>query len=767
MDQDQIRHLEQQLTLEEKASLCSGAEMFSTQAIERLGIPSFRLSDGPNGLRLQLGKQDFSGRNKSVQAICYPPSCTVGSSFHPELVEEMGKDLGRICQANDVQVLLGPGICQKRSPLCGRNFEYFSEDPLVSGVLGSAYVKGVQSEGVGVSLKHFLANSQESRRRTENSVLDERTLREIYASAFERVVKESHPWTVMAAYNQVNGIYATESPAILKDLLRSEWGFDELVVSDWMAVHDRVASIRGGCDLTMPCDKNHDHLLVEAVQNGTLDEKELDECCCAIIALAFKAQENRHPDTVYDYEAGHALARRIAEEGMVLLKNSEHILPLDPNRRIAVIGKFAEEPRYQGAGSSKVEPYHVPTMPEVTAAYPNITYAEGFGFGGTADQAKLEEAVNAASAAEIAVVIAGLPPVMESEGYDRWIMKLPECQNELIEQVCKVQKNTIVILENGSPVDMPWIDQPMAVLKAYLGGEAACEAIFDLLQGKVNPSGHLAESFPVKVEDNPSYLYWPSEDDLVEYREGVFTGYRYYTSAHQKTLFPFGYGLSYSEFRYSDLKLSSDQFKAGETMTAQVSVTNVSKIPGYVLVQLYVGTDISRTGIRRPVRELRGFKKIYLNAGETETVSFELSKRSFAVWDLSAHTWRVPGGHYELQIGLNAEEIVLSAGLAVQDEYIPVPHHYSIMTPIMDIVKIPAGKQLVDRLMPSFRAVIAKLSTAAASAETDIPYGDLRPDTVGLMAEPLQTLQRFAQGMTEEDWEKFFQEINHQEKGEY
>lgn len=487
--QDEISDIVSQMTLEEKASLCSGADMFATQPIERLGIPAFYMTDGPHGLRKQEGETDFMGKNESIPATCFPAACLTGSSFDPALIKEIGRMLGRACQANDVQMILGPGVNIKRSPLCGRNFEYFSEDPLVSGTMGAAYVEGVQQEGVGACLKHFFANNQETRRRTQTSNMDERTLREIYLPAFEQVIREAAPWGVMTSYNKVNGRYVNESPAWCLDMLRSEFGFQGLTVSDWAAVHDRVAVLAAGNELTMPADKENDRLLVEAVQNGSLDEAALDAACADIIAAALRGQSEKKTGSAYDFEAGHALARRAAAESMVLLKNEDSVLPLDPQKNIVVIGGFAAEPRYQGAGSSRVNAWKVPTLPEVTEGLTNITYVKGFGMDDVTDENLQREAVEAAQNAELAVVLAGLPPVMEGEGFDRWVMKLPKCQNTLIEKVCDAQPNTIVVLQNGGPVELPWAERPKAILEAYLGGEAVSEAIWDVLTGAVNPGG--------------------------------------------------------------------------------------------------------------------------------------------------------------------------------------------------------------------------------------------------------------------------------------
>lgn len=763
MEKEKIRKLLAQMTLEEKASLCSGADMFASKGIERLGIPAIHMSDGPHGLRKQEGAQDFMGKNESVAATCFPAACTTGCSFDTDLLEEMGKRLGQNCRKEDIQVLLGPGINIKRSPLCGRNFEYFSEDPYLSGRLGAAYVNGVQSEGVGTSLKHFAANNQETRRRTEDSLMDERTMREIYTSAFEYVVKKAKPWTVMASYNKIDGTYMTENRRYLIDLLRGEWGYDGMVVSDWAAVHDRVEAVKGGCALTMPSDTAHDSLLAEAVKNGSLEESVLDERCMELLELAFRCQESQKTGTEYDYEKAHREAVRIASESMVLLKNEEHILPLDPSAKLALIGKFAEESRYQGSGSSRVNPYRVTNILETAEAEKknNIVYAQGFGFAQEPDETMETEAVKAAQEADAAVIFAGVPEVMESEGFDRWCMKLPACQNRLIEKICEVQPNTIVVLQNGGVVEMPWVSGPKAILEAYLGGEGAAEAIWAILTGAVNPSGRLAETFPKKLEDNPSYLYWPGEGDRVEYPEGVFVGYRYYETKKMDVLFPFGHGLSYTEFAYSNLQTDRENIDASfyETdgeIKVSVDVKNIGARPGKEVVQLYVGVVPLSMDVKRPVRELKGFQKVALEPGETRRVEFTLTKREFAVWDKGCRAFRVPGGTYQIQIGRSVRDIVQSRCVTAEDEYLPESKVYNIMTPVCDIRKHPVGKAFLERIMPAVDAVIQRMG----KKEVEMPYVELMPKTMGLEAEPLQTIMRMTPQIGRREWEKFFEEIN-------
>lgn len=757
IEKDTIRALIKQLSLEEKASLCSGASMFDTQSIDRLGIPAISMADGPHGLRKQAGKQDFLGHNESLPAVCFPAACATGCSFDPRLIQRLGHALGKACRAAQVQLILGPGINIKRNPLCGRNFEYFSEDPLVSGKLGAAYVNGVQEEGVGACLKHFFANNQEYRRRTQSSELDERTMRELYLPAFEYVVRHAEPWAVMNSYNKVNGRYVNETPNYCTDLLRGEWGFDGAVISDWAAVHDRTAALSGGTDLTMPSDKENDRLIVDAVKNGTLSEQRLDDACFNIIALAMRGMEEQQTEE-YDFEKAHAFAREVAGECMVLLKNEEQILPLDENKRIAVIGAFAAQPRYQGAGSSKVNAWKVPALPEVTKHLPNVEYSSGFGMTDHTDPAQQAQALELAKKSDIAVIIAGLPPVMEGEGFDRWVMKLPQCQNELIEAVCAVQPNTIVVLQNGGAVELPWAEKPKAILECYLGGEAVCEALWDVLSGKTSPSGHLAETFPMRLEENPSYLFWPGEGDRSEYREGVFVGYRYYATREMNVRYPFGHGLTYTEFSFEDLRLNRTSFSKGETVQATVTVKNIGARTGKALVQLYVGAPFGSLKQRCPLRELRAFEKVELLPGESRDITITLDEQAFSHWDERAHCMRVMGGRYTVEIGESAQRILLSAPLDVQDEYIPDGTRYTMMSPICDVRRHPAGRVFWEKAEPMVNAIIAQMGMK--DAQMQVPYADKKPPETGLMAEPLQTLQRMLRQVTPEEWEQLLKELN-------
>lgn len=622
MTRTELEELCAKMTLEEKAGLCSGSDFWHTKPVEHLGIPAMMVSDGPHGLRKQKDEGDHLGVNDSIKAVCFPTGCTIAASFDRDLIREMGEALGTSCQAEGVGVILGPAVNIKRSPLCGRNFEYYSEDPYVAGEMAASYIEGVQSKHVGTSIKHFMANSQETRRMSSDSRVDGRTMREIYLPAFETAVKKSKPWTVMCSYNRINGTYAAENKWLLTELLRDEWGFDGFVVSDWGAVNDRVAGVKAGLDLEMPPSFGvNDKLIVEAVKNGTLEEKVLDEAVIRILNIIYRYMEHRDKTAVFDRDAQHDLSRKAAEESLVLLKN-DGVLPLKKEQKIAIIGQYAKKPRYQGGGSSHINSHKVSGMLDFVQDMKNVTYAQGYDdrleeaddmAGGRADsidpksadiaKALLDEAVQAAKEAEVAVIFAGLPDSFESEGYDRKHMRMPDSQNLLIHEIAKVQPNTIVVLHNGSPVEMPWVDEVKGILEAYLGGEAVGEAEYNILFGNVNPSGKLAETFPLRLEDNPSYLYYIGEGDMTEYREGVFVGYRYYDTKKMQTLFPFGHGLSYTEFAYSNLRLERDS-DVKDQVSRQGAVGNVAEgdlsIDGTLRIKdtdrLKVSIDITNTG---------------------------------------------------------------------------------------------------------------------------------------------------------------------------
>lgn len=712
---NKIKELISNMTLEEKASLCSGADFWHTKGIERLGINQSMVSDGPHGLRKQDMAGDHLGINDSIKAVCFPAGCATAASFNKELMTMMGETLGNECQAEGVSVILGPAVNIKRSPLCGRNFEYYSEDPLVASEIAGAVIKGVQSKNVGTSVKHFLANNQEHRRMSSSSEVDERTLREIYLAAFEGPVVKEKPWTVMCSYNKINGVYAAENKTYLTDVLRGEWGFDGYVVSDWGAVNDRVRDLEAGLDLEMPGSGGvNDKLIVEAVQNGTLDEKVIDTTCERILNIVYRFKENRDNSAVFDRDIDHEISRKVAQESIVLMKN-DSILPLCENDEIAFIGKFAAKPRYQGGGSSHINSHKVISAMDEVKGMSNITYAQGY--IDEVDEIKedlIKEAVEVAKKAKIAVIFAGLPDNFESEGYDRTHMRMPDCQNALIDAVCEVQPNTVVVLHNGSPVEMPWENKVAGIVEAYLGGQAIGSAVVDVLFGKVNPSGKLPETFPLKLEDNPSYLYYLGEGDTVEYREGVFVGYRYYDTKKMDVLFPFGHGLSYTTFEYSNMIVSKDSIKDIDTLTITVDVTNTGNMAGKEVVQLYVAPKNSK--VIRPVKELKGFEKVSLEVGETKAVSFTLNKRAFAYWNVDIHDWYVESGVYDILLGKSSRDIELSSEIKVQST-VKVPKKYTMDTIFADFMEDTQAKEMIEPLMNSITIFSGEDSNEAISSD--------------------------------------------------
>ena len=642
------------MTLEEKARAVEGKLFWFTQAYPELGIPEIQVSDGPHGLRKMYGE------GKTITSVCFPAASASACSFDTELLEEIGHTLGKECQAENVGVILGPAVNIKRSPLCGRNFEYISEDPYVAGKLSAALIRGVQAENVGTSIKHFAANNQEFERMYGSSEVDERTLREIYFPAFEIAVKESQPWTVMCSYNRINGTYSSENPWLLTDVLRKEWGFEGLVMSDWGAVSDRIAGIAAGLDLDMPGSGGVNNAsIVKAVQEGTLSEEALDAAVANILRMVDRFVSGRKEET-FDPEADHAKAVDAAKECIVLLKNEEKVLPLAKEEKVALIGGFAESPRYQGGGSSHINSFRVVSALSVAERYGAFTYNRGFSpEKDETDEELQKEALAAAAEADKIVVFAGLPDVFESEAYDREHLQLPACQNRLITQLTTLGKPVIVVLHNGSPVEMPWADDVAGIVEAYLGGEGIGEAVMDVLYGHVNPSGKLAESFPRKLSDNPSYLNFPGTGHKVNYAEGVFVGYRYYDTKQMDVRFPFGYGLSYTDFRYANLRVSRDSFTASEGVTVSVDVTNTGDRAGKEIVQLYVA---DRTGSAvRPVHELKGFCKLSLEPGEMKTATFKLDSRAFSWYDTESGDWYAANGSYTIEVGRSSRQIEYTA----------------------------------------------------------------------------------------------------------
>lgn len=660
MEAKKIKALVKKMTLEEKVSMLSGSDFWHTQGIERLDIPEVMVSDGPHGLRKQNLEADNLGVNNSIKAVCFPTGVSLASSFDTDLVYKVGEVLGNECQAENLAAILGPANNIKRSPLCGRNFEYLSEDPYLSGKIAAAHINGVQSQGVGTSLKHFCANNQEFCRNSYDSRIEERAFREIYLKAFEIAVKESKPWTVMCAYNLVNGIQASENKRILTDILRDEWGFDGIVMSDWGAVNHRPEGIVAGLDLEMPSSEGaHDPVVIEAVKNGTLSEADIDKCVERVLDFVYKAIENHKEDAVWDKDADHLLTREVAENCMVLLKNEEKVLPLEGTDYVLFVGGFAKKPRYQGGGSSHINSTKVDTVQLATQGNSKVLFEEGFSSeDDVKDDRLFARAIEKAKMVDKVVIFAGLPDSFESEGYDREHMRLPNVQNELIEEIAKVNDHVIVVLENGSPVEMPWVDKVQGILETYLAGQGVGVATVQILYGNVNPSGRLAETFPLKLEDNPSYLEFGGDSKIIDYREGIFVGYRYYTKKNMPVLFPFGHGLSYSDFEYGKLNIDKTDMKDTDTVEVTIDIKNISNVGGKEVVQVYVEPDVKDTKVRRAVRELRAFTKIAIAPGEKKTVTFTLDKSAFAYYDTDINDWYVEAGDYKIEICKNAEEVI-------------------------------------------------------------------------------------------------------------
>jgi beta-glucosidase len=746
------------LTLEEKASLCSGLGFWRLKGIERLGIPSIMVTDGPHGLRKQEGNADHLGIYDSVPATCFPSAAGMASSWNRDLIFNVGVALGEECQAEDVAILLGPGANIKRSPLCGRNFEYFSEDPYLSSEMAANHIKGVQSQGVGTSLKHFAANNQEHRRMSIDAIVDERTLREIYLASFEGPVKEAKPWTVMAAYNKVNGEYASENEYLLKDILKDEWGFEGIVVSDWGAVNEREKALNNGLELEMPANSVGDQKIVNAIKNGQLSEEELDKAVERLLTIIFKAVDHKKENATYSREAHHHLAREVARESMVLLKNEDQILPLKREGTIAIIGEFVKKPRFQGGGSSHIVPTKLENILveiESISGNANVIYAQGYNLDSdTVNEKLINEAKEVAAGADTAVLFVGLPESYESEGYDREHLRIPENHVQLIEAIAEVNQNIVVVLSNGSPIIMPWIDQVKGLLEGYLGGQALGGAIADLLFGDANPSGKLAETFPQKLSDNPSFLNFPGDGDKVEYKEGIFVGYRYYDKKEIDPLFPFGYGLSYTNFEYSNLIIDKKEIKDTETVSVRLKVKNSGSVPGKEVVQLYI-KDVAST-VSRPEKELKGFEKVELQPGEQKTVTFVLDKRSFAYYNVHLKDWHVETGEFEVLIGKSSREIVLSDKIQVQSSVLvqkPVDRN----TTLGEIFANPVLSEIAKQF-------VGKLSQTSEKQKASANDDEAKMNNAMMESVPLRAIVNYSQGkFTEEMLAGMIQLLNDQQ----
>ncbi len=677
---DKIKEVIAEMTLEDKIKLCSGAGFWESECMEQYGIPSFFMSDGPHGLRTQKNESDHLGINKSEKSTCFPTASASASSWNPALLYEMGKAIGEEALAHGVDVVLGPGVCMKRNPLCGRNFEYFSEDPYLAGVMGTNWIRGVQETGVGTSLKHYAANNQEQERMRGDSMVDERALREIYLSAFETAVREGRPDTVMCSYNKINGTFSSDNKKLLTDILRDEWGFEGLVVTDWGAMNDRIKAFQAGCDLEMPnsCGM-FDAEVKQAVEEGRLAEEDIDACAERIIRLARKAQETRRKipgGYTFDAEAHHELAKKIAAESAVLLKNDGELLPLQKTAKIALCGAMAETVRYQGAGSSHINPTKLSNLrAAMEAAGGTVAYYPAYEPGGEKNEKELKRAVEGAKEADAAVLVVGLPDAYESEGYDRKNMAMPESHCELVTEIAKVNPNIIVVLMGGSPVELPWLADAKAVLNMYLGGQAVGEAGADLLYGAVNPGGKLAETWPVSYKDCSSSETFGVNPRQVEYAESIYVGYRYYEKAGIPVRFAFGHGLSYTQFALSELTVKSGEHPAGADfvwnpseedaeLTVSCRVKNTGDRAGAEVVQIYTA-DLTPDSFKAK-KELKGFGKVYLEPGEEKEVTVALNRRAFAHYDVNTGAWEVLMGRYQIQAGTSSADICLTQDIRVQ-----------------------------------------------------------------------------------------------------
>ena len=688
------------MKLEEKAALLSGKGEWQTWDFERLGIPSMYCSDGPNGVRRQAGAGDHLGLNPSLPATCFPTAATVANSWDPELGEEIGRALGEEARVQGVHVLLGPGLNIKRSPLCGRNFEYFSEDPYLAGKMAAGYVRGIQSQGAYACPKHFAVNSQEMRRMAMNAVVDERTLREIYLTGFEIAVKEGGAGALMTSYNQVNGTYANENTHLLRDILRGEWGYDGIVITDWGGSNDHIKGVEAGSDLEMPTPGfDSARQIVAAVKDGRLAESAVDECVDRLLEAVFTLVKEEGRPEQFDEKAHHEIARKAAAQSAVLLKNEDGILPLKKGARVALIGDFAFDPRYQGAGSSMVNTTMLDNMADLIGQYDLVLAgaSKGYKRTGEEDAALAKEAVDLARTADVVLYCFGLDELSESEGVDRTHMRIPQNQISLLESLARVNKNVVGILSAGAPVEMPWHYCLKGLIHGYLYGQAGAGAMLDILTGRVNPSGRLNETYPVRYEDTPAFRYYPSEERNSEYREGLYVGYRYYDTSKVRVMYPFGFGLSYTEFTFSDLKVDG----TGVSFT----VTNTGKADGAEVAQLYVGLPGAK--VYRPEKELKGFAKVFLKAGESREVRIPFDDKTFRYWNVRTGRWEIEGGAYQIMIGASCADIRLQTGVNVEgttEEY-PyftnrMPAYYSgLIQQVVDQefeallgTKIPSGK---------------------------------------------------------------------------
>lgn len=694
----------QTLTLEEKASLCQGASFWFTKEITEKGVPAIMMTDGPHGLRKQTGETDHLGINKSVPATCFPSSAAVCNSWDETLMRQIGAALGQECKQEQVAVLLGPGANLKRSPLCGRNFEYFSEDPYLSSNMAKSHIQGVQSQGVGTSLKHFALNNQETRRMTVDVRVDERTLRETYLASFETAVKEGKPWTIMGAYNKVNGTYCCENSHLLRDILRGEWGYEGVVVSDWGAANDDALGIAAGFDLRMPyAGEVKTQAIVQAVQEGRLDQRDLDAAVLRLLKLALRGEANRCKTARYDVAAHHELAIQAAAESAVLLKNEGGVLPLAHTARVAVIGGLAKTMRYQGGGSSHVNPtFHRDLLTVLAEDYPDVkaTFARGYRLKkDEVDEDFVSRALANAAESDVVVYCMGMPNGWESEGFDRTHLRLPGNQIDLLNRLAALGKPVVVFLFTGAPVLTDWAAKADALFAMYTAGQGVAEAMARLLFGRANPCGKLAETWPLALEHTPCSLTYPQKETAV-YEEGVFVGYRYYDKKQMPVAYPFGFGLSYTDWQYSNLRLDKQHIRDTDTLTVQLDVTNTGRLPGKEIVELYVGN--APVGVPRPVKELRGFTKVFCTPGQTQTVTFTLNKRSFAYYHVGMHDWYAESGTYEILAGASSRDIRLRATVRMEATQV-IPKTYDRFVTMGELMTLPAGQAVVQEMMAAYQ----------------------------------------------------------------
>ncbi len=711
-----IQKLVAEMTLEEKAALVGGQDFWHTNPVERLGIPAVMVSDGPHGLRKQDDKADHLGINESIRAVCFPAACATAASFDTDMIGRLGETIGNECQAEDVSVVLGPAVNMKRSPLCGRNFEYFSEDPYLAGKMAAAYINGVQRKNVGTSIKHFAVNNQEFNRMSTSAEVSERALREIYFPAFEIAVKEAQPKTVMCSYNKINGTYASDHEWLLTKVLREDWGFEGYVMTDWGAVDDRIQGIRAGLDLEMPGPSEANaRLIVEAVKDGSLDAAKLDQSVERILTVMYSYLENRDEAAVFDRDADHAVAAQMETECAVLLQN-DGILPLSKEQNIVYIGEFAEHPRFQGGGSSHINASKVTSAKAVAEEKGrHVSYVRGFsGKEDLIEEKEVKKAVEAAKNADVAVIFAGLPDSFESEGYDRGHMLLPDCQLHLIEEVVKVQPKIVIVLHNGSPVEAPFAEDVPAILEMYLGGQGVGEATDALLYGEANPSGHLAETFPYHLEDTPSYLNFPGDGKTVHYAEDVFVGYRYYDTKLMPVRWAFGHGLSYTTFDMTNIRVDADQLTDEGVVQVSVDVTNTGDRAGKEVVQLYVspldaqGSAPAKQAVAkvmRPVKELKGFDKIALEPGETKTVTLPVDARALSYYAESLGDWYTPSGKYQILIGDSSDHILQTIEISFTTKKV-LPLVVDRTTTVGELLQNPRTASFMKKFMATHKGFI-------------------------------------------------------------